>query len=56
MEQYTKKSKLLKIENTLCMRCRYQGCLLFYGGCPTLISISESKQNQNTEEDDHETV
>jgi len=45
-----KQRKLLKLESTLCMRCKYQNCLMFgSGGCPALISFSESKENQNTE-------
>lgn len=45
-----KQRNLLKIENAFCMRCKHQGCLMFgRGGCPALISFSESKENQNTE-------
>ena len=45
METYKPlKSERIKIENTLCMRCEHQGCLM--GSCPLLAGAKEEKKNE----------
>lgn len=45
METYKPlKSERIKIENTLCMQCRHQSCLM--GHCPLLTAKKEKTKNE----------
>jgi hypothetical protein len=45
METYKPlKNQRIKIENTLCMQCKYQSCLMGY--CPLLAGKKEKKHNE----------
>jgi Fe-S-cluster-containing dehydrogenase component len=45
METYKPlKTERIKIENTLCMQCEHQSCLL--GRCPLLAVKKEEKHNE----------
>jgi Fe-S-cluster-containing dehydrogenase component len=45
MEIYkSRKSEHIKIENTLCMQCKRQSCLM--GHCPLLAVKKEEKHNE----------
>jgi hypothetical protein len=45
METYKPlKNQRIKIENTLCMQCKHQSCLM--GRCPLLAGKKEEKHNE----------